>query len=84
MKKKYKLTGFSRLLVFMIFFAPLAYLGASYIQGEDGVAKLKSILNKETSTTIQSQIDSKNTELKKLEKKIEILKRDIKRLEASK
>lgn len=38
-----KLTGFSRLVIFLLIFLPLAYFGASYYNGEDPVAKLKSL-----------------------------------------
>jgi len=84
MKKKYKLTGFSRLFIFMIFFAPLAYIGASYYNGEDGIAKIKSLFEQNEGGTIQAQIDTKNIKIDKLSKKIESLKRDVDRLEASK
>ena len=84
MRKKYKLTGFSRLLIFLIFFTPLAYIGASYYNGEDGIAKIKALFEQNEGGTIQSQIDAKNLEIENLTKKIESLKRDVDRLEASK
>lgn len=84
MKKKYKLTGFSRLFIFMIFFAPVAYIGASYYNGEDGIAKIKALFEKNEGGTIQAQIDAKNIEIDKLNREIESLKRDVDRLEASK
>lgn len=84
MRKKYKLTGFSRLLIFMIFFTPLAYIGASYYNGEDGIAKIKALFEQSDGGSIQAQIDSKNLEIEKLTKQIESLKRDVSRLEASK
>ena len=37
-----KLTGFSRLLLFLLIFLPLAYIGASYYNGEDPIGKIKS------------------------------------------
>ena len=84
MRKKYKLTGFSRLLIFLIFFTPLAYIGASYYNGEDGIAKIKALFEQNEGGTIQAQIDAKNLEIEHLTKKIESLKRDVDRLEASK
>jgi len=88
MSKKLKLTGFARLLIFMVFFAPLAYLGASYYNGEDGIGNIKKMLGIEATTSsngsTQDQIDDKTKEIKDLERKIETLKRDVKRLEASK
>lgn len=84
MRKKYKLTGFSRLAIFLILFTPLAYIGASYYNGEDGIAKIRSLFEPKETGSIQAQIDSKENEIKQLNLKIETLKRDIKRLEASK
>ena len=84
MKNKYKITGFSRLLIFMIFFAPLAYIGASYYNGEDGIAKIKSLFEKNEGVTVQEQIDTKKIEIKELSSKIESLKKDIEVLEARK
>lgn len=84
MRKKYKMTAFARLLIFMIIFTPLAYIGVSYYNGEDGIAKIKALFEQEGGGTIQAQIDAKNTEIDKLTKEIESLQADVKRLEASK
>ncbi|MFT4535733.1 MAG: hypothetical protein ACJA1A_001306 [Saprospiraceae bacterium] len=82
MKNKYKITGFARLLVFMIFFAPIAYIGASYYQGEDGIAKIKSLLNiGADNDTIELRISKKKEEIKNLEAQLEISQKDLKRLE---
>ena len=84
MRKKYKITGFARLLIFMIFFAPLAYIGASYYNGEDGIGKIKSLFEKNEGRSVQEQIDTKKIQLEQLNRKIETLKKDIEVLEASK
>jgi len=84
MKKKYKLTGFARLLIFLVFFTPLAYIGASYYNGEDGIAKIKALFEGKENNTIEAQIEAKNAEIDELTKRIEGLQRDVKRLEASK
>lgn len=85
MKNKYKITGFARLLIFMVFFAPLAYIGASYYQGEDGIAKIKSLFegnsNDSNSDTIEMRISKKKKEIKNLEVQLEVSKKDLKRLE---
>ncbi|MCB0677203.1 MAG: hypothetical protein KDC30_10975 [Saprospiraceae bacterium] len=39
-----KITGFARFMLVLIVAAPVAFLGASYINGEDGIAKLKDLL----------------------------------------
>jgi cell division protein FtsB len=44
MQRKLKVTGFARFFVVMIFVAPLAYLGASYYNGEDGIGNIKRLL----------------------------------------
>jgi len=45
---KAKMTGFTKFLLLMIIVGPLAFLGASYYRGEDGVAVIKSLFNKST------------------------------------
>ncbi|NRB62480.1 MAG: hypothetical protein HRU40_05515 [Saprospiraceae bacterium] len=50
-RRKYKLTGFARFFIVMLFLAPVAYLAASYINGEDGVAKIQELLNWENEKT---------------------------------
>lgn len=42
-KSKFRLTGFARFLFMMIVLAPLAYIGASYYNGEDGIQNIKNI-----------------------------------------
>ena len=64
--------------------APLAYIGASYYNGEDGIAKIKSVFEKNEGATIQTQIDTKKLEIEKLTKKIESLQMEIEQLEAAK
>lgn len=85
MKNKYKITGFARLLIFMLFFAPLAYIGASYYQGEDGIAKIKSLFEgnntASNSDTIEMRISKKTQEIKNLEIQLEASKKDLRRLE---
>ena len=42
-RKKFKLTGFARFFLLMIVLAPLAFIGASYYNGEDGIENLKNL-----------------------------------------
>ncbi len=42
-RKKFKLTGFARFLLVMVIIAPLAFIGASYYNGEDGIENLKNL-----------------------------------------
>lgn len=78
MNSKYKATGFSKLLVFLILFTPIAYLGASYYNGEDGIGNIKKLLQTEKSKA--DQIKSKKKEIDKYERKIEKLTKDIEAL----
>ena len=47
MAKKVRLTNFARFFIFLIIVVPLAYLGASYINGEDPKENINKLLNKE-------------------------------------
>lgn len=82
MKKKYKVTGFTRLVVFMVLFAPLAYMGAHYYQGDDGWQKLKSLVGIEVQMTKEQCISNKKEEIKNLETKLNRLKADLDQLSA--
>ena len=44
MSSKYKATGCARFFLVLIILAPLAFLGASYYNGEDGIENVKSLL----------------------------------------
>ena len=44
MAKKYKLTGCAKFFIFFIIAAPLAYLGASYYNGQDPVKQVKEFV----------------------------------------
>ena len=41
---KTRTTPFARLLLFLLFFIPVAYVGASYYNGEDPIANIKGML----------------------------------------
>jgi septal ring factor EnvC (AmiA/AmiB activator) len=82
MKSKYKITGFARLLIFMVIFTPIAYIGASYYQGEDGIAKIKSLINvSNEGDTVEMKISKKKEEIKSLKSQLEASQKDLKRLE---
>lgn len=44
MASKYKATGCARFFFVLIILAPLAYLGASYFNGEDGIQNIKDLI----------------------------------------
>jgi len=79
MKNKYKATGFTRFLIFLIFFTPIAYIGASYYNGEDGIANIKKILNLDQSK--EDMIRSKQEQIKSYQLKINELESEIKVLQ---
>ncbi|MEM1123782.1 MAG: hypothetical protein AAGJ18_25310 [Bacteroidota bacterium] len=80
MARKARLTVFSRFLILMLFVGPIAFLGASYYNGEDGLQTIKDLFNSEkteqvTSTTrtnrdapAESTVDA--LEVKKLKEEI--------------
>lgn len=83
-RRRLKLTGFSRFLIFMLFFAPIAYIGISYYQGEDGLQNVKDII-----TNISTNDGSSTREVKAdkpsqtitLDDQIQILRQRIEQLE---
>lgn len=88
MAKKYKLTGCAKFFVFFIIAAPLAYVGASYYNGQNPIQEVKEFI--ETLTPDRGTKSNDNTgmtqngdngtiyqeiELKELE--IKTLKKDL-------
>ena len=84
-RRRLKLTVFSRFLLFMLFFAPVAYIGISYYQGEDGLQKAKDVV-----TNLSEKKVFDNSQTKKvaptqnkidLDDQIQILRTRIEQLE---
>ena len=46
MAKKYKLTGCAKFFIFFIIAAPLAYIGASYYNGQNPIQEVKEFIQK--------------------------------------
>lgn len=46
MAGKVKTTGFARFMLIMIIVAPLAYIGASYYNGQDGIENIKRLFTR--------------------------------------
>ena len=86
MQKKYKMTGFARFIIFMMFFAPMAYIGASYYNGEDGIQKIKDLYKSLTSESTEQIAEepqlSKDDVIKMQEAEILMLKKKIQELES--
>ena len=79
MAKKARLTVFSRFLLMMLVVGPLAFFGASYYNGEDGVENIKNIFNGTKEKVTQTRTNrSDNKEVnEKAMYEIRKLKEDI-------
>ncbi|MCP3930616.1 MAG: hypothetical protein GY705_16120 [Bacteroidetes bacterium] len=88
MARKVKMTGFARFLIAMLIIGPLAYLAASYYNGEDGIGNIKKLLGLEEQTEIvedhsnNTNAANENTtlDLKRLEDELELKEQQIKKL----
>ncbi len=58
-RRKMKLTGFARFLLVMIILAPLAFIGASYYNGEDGIENFKNLFKGKFSTGKTEKVETK-------------------------
>lgn len=60
-RRPLRVTGFTRFVIVMIFVTPLAYLAASYYNGEDGIQNIKNLLgigdHKENTTVSNEKND---------------------------
>ncbi len=88
MGKKYKTTGCAKFFLVLIILMPLAYLGASYYNGQDGWANLKNHVGFGSNSSeasvdskhegLQSEVADLSKELKRLERENEQLAKDLK------
>lgn len=56
-KRRLKLTGFARFLIVMLFLVPLAYLGAAYYNGQDGIQNIKDLLGIDKNKPATEQVE---------------------------
>ena len=80
-RRPLQMTPFSRFLLIMVLVAPLAYLGASWYNGEDGVGKIKQFI-REKKEVFQNDGHSSNSatktdELDQLRQENERLKKEL-------
>lgn len=61
-KRPIRVTGFTRFFLVMLLVAPLAYIGASYYNGEDGIQKMKDLLKIGNSSSASEESPSKDSE----------------------
>ncbi len=84
------MTPFARLLLVLIILAPLAYIGASYYNGEDGIQNIKNLLgfgeNPKTEKTAEPREagDQLPADVATLQQEVEDLREQVKTLEAEK
>lgn len=85
MAKRLKTTPFARFILVMIILAPLAYIGASYYNGQDGLENFKSLLGigekNKVEQTISSEVEMEGGAVLKLEEDIKYLERRVEELE---
>lgn len=87
-----KLTGFARFFIVMLFVVPLAYIGASYYNGQDPFKNAGDLLNKFRSSTTTTETAPENTtsvpsgeidlQIKNLEERIKELEQENTELRA--
>jgi hypothetical protein len=77
MKSKYKMTGCARFFIVLIILAPLAYIGASYYNGQDGLQNLKSLFgigeqrSKAPDKDLDDEVKALEDEIKSLQEALE-------------
>lgn len=80
MKRKYKMTGCARFFLVMIILAPLAYMGASYYKGEDGIQNIKNLLGIRSERSSSSDSETYRDTGEDLRKRIEKLEKENREL----
>lgn len=60
-KRKLKVTGFTRFILFLLIFSPIAFIIASYANGEDGIQKIKDFVGEKVEQ-VSEQTSSAKTE----------------------
>ncbi|MFK7934538.1 MAG: hypothetical protein AB8G22_13590 [Saprospiraceae bacterium] len=88
MARKLKITGFTRFVMAMVFIVPIAYLVASYANGEDAIGNIKNTIGvgDRTETSSKQPAEATDTcdelqrQLEKQERRIEELEDENERL----
>ncbi|MBR9922135.1 MAG: hypothetical protein GYB31_14955 [Bacteroidetes bacterium] len=85
-RSKLRVTGFTRFLLVMIIVVPLAYLGAAWYNGEDGVANIKSWFGQDEGVeqvddTSSNQTPNRNNDAS-LQRELDYFKKRVDELEA--
>ena len=92
MTRTYKMTTFSKFMIFLIIAAPLSYIGASYYNGQDPFEKIRNLeifnsspekkieVNRpelKDNTSVVKELELKNMEIEQLNEKIKKLEEVI-------
>jgi len=56
--RRLKITGFARFFVVMLFLVPLAYIGASYYNGQDGIQNIKNLFGIDTNKPRTERVET--------------------------
>lgn len=86
MKKKYRLTGFAKLILVLVILVPAALFIAGYVTGEDPISEVREEISKKVSTPmkirVNSDMDKSSTDLSEedLKKIVEMQRDEIKDL----
>ena len=70
------MTGCARFFLVLIVLAPLAYIGASYFQGEDGIENVKKIFQFGNSSEDSGSSDTYQNTSRDLQKKVDKLENE--------
>jgi len=87
MATRTKMTPFAKFFIMLVIVSPLAYMGASYYNGEDGLQNIKNFFSKDSkieSVSGNLQDKSKNElirTIESLERQINALEQRIEQLE---
>ncbi|MCB0668668.1 MAG: hypothetical protein KDC80_22740 [Saprospiraceae bacterium] len=84
MSTKYKTTGCAKFFLVLVILAPLAYLGASYYNGQDGLGNIKSIFSSgpsDRSDETTEDVYKLKNQLSKYKKDAEFFEKEMHRLE---
>ncbi len=80
MKRKYKMTGCARFFLVMIILAPLAYFGASYYKGEDGIQNIKNLFGIRTESARSDDGETYRGTARDLQKRVDELEEENRKL----
>ncbi len=83
MARSLKMTSFARFFIIMIILAPLAYIGASYYRGEDGLQNIKNLFggNQQQTTQTRQKNTAKDTPAYDMQQEINELRLRVDALE---